>query len=161
LLLHDTHKTIFFVYPAFFDNSVYHVLLVDFNIDHPSHGAPRARSYCASQLLVSLHKLYNPALILPPETITNPKRDDNSTINNQYSSSHLSITITTCCLREDLDHGSDHFPIETANSFSPYISLFFPKPQWRKKDKAALALKARELQLIPRTTKIEMILTEN
>jgi hypothetical protein len=66
-----------------------------------------------------------------------------------FSSSHLANSFTGCCSREDLDHGSDHFPIETAFSFSPLVFAFIPKPPWRKANRAALALRARELDFMP------------
>jgi hypothetical protein len=61
----------------------------------------------------------------------------------------LSNILTACCSREDLVHGSDHFPIETAFSFLPHVSPFVFKPQWRKADKVTLALRARELDRMP------------
>jgi hypothetical protein len=54
-------------------------------------------------------------------------------------------------LREDLDHWSDHYPIETSFLFSPYVSPHAPKALWRKADKAALSQRARELDLLPRS----------
>jgi hypothetical protein len=56
-------------------------------------------------------------------------------------------------LREDLDHGSDHYPIETSFLFSPHVSPHVPKPLWRKADKAALSLRARELDQLTRNYK--------
>ncbi len=56
-------------------------------------------------------------------------------------------------MREDLDHGSDHFPIETSFLFSPHVSPHVPKPLWRKANKAALSLKATELDLLLRNYK--------
>jgi hypothetical protein len=53
-------------------------------------------------------------------------------------------------LREDLDHRSDHFPIETSFLFSPPLSPHVPKPLWKKANKAVLSLKATELDLLPR-----------
>jgi hypothetical protein len=53
-------------------------------------------------------------------------------------------------LREDLDHSLDHYPIETSFLFSPHVSPHVLKPLWRKADKAALSLRARELDLLPR-----------
>jgi hypothetical protein len=53
-------------------------------------------------------------------------------------------------LREDLDHGFDHYPIETSFIFSPHVSPHFIKPLWRKADTAALSLKSRELDFLPR-----------
>jgi hypothetical protein len=53
-------------------------------------------------------------------------------------------------LREDLDHGSDHYPIETSFLFSPHVFPHVPKPLWRKADKATLTQRARELDLLPK-----------
>jgi hypothetical protein len=65
----------------------------------------------------------------------------------------LSNTLTACCSREDIDHGSDYFPIETTFSFTPLVSHFVPKPQWRKVDKVTLTVRAREHDLMPRNYK--------
>ncbi len=56
-------------------------------------------------------------------------------------------TLTACCLREDLDHGSDHYPIETSSLFSPHVTSHVSKPLWRNADKTALCLRAKELGL--------------
>jgi hypothetical protein len=56
-------------------------------------------------------------------------------------------------LREDLDHGSDHHPIETSFLFSTPVYPHVPKPLWRKADKAPLSLRARELDQLPRNYK--------
>jgi hypothetical protein len=53
-------------------------------------------------------------------------------------------------LREKLDLGSDHYPIESSFLCSLHVSPQVPKPLWRKADKAALSLRARELDLLPR-----------
>jgi hypothetical protein len=58
--------------------------------------------------------------------------------------------LTACRLREDLDHGSDDYPIETSFLFSPHVSPPLLKPLWKKADKAALSLRAKELDLLPR-----------
>jgi hypothetical protein len=59
-------------------------------------------------------------------------------------------TLTACRRREDLDHGSDHYPIKTSLLFSPHVSPPLPKPLWRKANRAVLFLRARELDLLPR-----------
>ncbi len=74
-------------------------------------------------------------------------------INLVFSSPALSNTLTSCCLREDLGHGSDHFHIKSSFMFSPQVFLLVPRPMWRKADKAALSLKASELDLLPRCYK--------
>ncbi len=130
----DTHKIFSFVNAALSEYSIDHVLLGDFNIHHPSWGGPRARSHRASQLLLSLQELHNVALLLPPETITCRKNGSESTIVLVFPSSHFSNT-------------------QTAFSFSPLVSPFVPKLQWRKADKVALAMRARELDLMPRNYK--------
>jgi hypothetical protein len=90
---------------------------------------------------------------LPLETIACRKNGGESTIVLVFSSSYLSYTLIACCLREDLDHGSDHFPIETAILFSPLVPLFVLKPQWRKADKVVLVVRAGELDLMLRNYK--------
>ncbi len=52
-------------------------------------------------------------------------------------------------MRKDLDHGSDHYPIETSFLFSPHVSPHTPKFLSRKAKKAALSERARELDLMP------------
>jgi hypothetical protein len=59
-------------------------------------------------------------------------------------------TLTACRLREDQDHGSDHYPIESSFLLSPHVFPLVPKPLSRNADKAALYLKARELDQQPR-----------
>jgi hypothetical protein len=54
-------------------------------------------------------------------------------------------------LREDLEHRSEHYRIETSFMFSPKVSPHVPKPLWRKADKAVLSQRARELDLLPRS----------
>lgn len=65
-------------------------------------------------------------------------------------SSFMSLynTLTAWCLRDDLDHRSNHYLIGSSFSFSHHVSSYVPKPLWRKADKAALLLKARELYLL-------------
>jgi hypothetical protein len=67
-----------------------------------------------------------------------------------FSSSNLLSALTACHLRDDLDHGSDYHHIKTSFMLSPHVSLHVPKPLWRKLDKAALSLKAREPDQLPR-----------
>jgi hypothetical protein len=101
-------------------------------------------------LLLSLQELQDLSLLLPPETVTFKSHGGERTIDLVFSSSDLMNTLTACCLREDLDHGSDHYPIETSLSFSPHVSPHVPKPLWRNADKAALFQRARGLDLLPR-----------
>jgi hypothetical protein len=74
-----------------------------------------------------------------------------STIDLVFSCSFLSQTLTACRSREDLDHGSDHYPIQSSFLFSPHTAPHVPKPLWKKADKAALSLSAREFDFFPRT----------
>jgi hypothetical protein len=146
----DTHEIFSFVSAAISDASADHVLLGDFNIHHPNWGGPRVTPHRASQLLLSLQVLHNLSLLLPPESITFKRHGGESMIDLVFSSSDLMNSLTACCLRDDLDHGSDHYPIETSFLFAPHVSPHAPKPLWRKADKAALSQRARELDLLPR-----------
>jgi hypothetical protein len=139
-----------FVSAAITDASADHVLLGDFNMHHPNQGGPRVIPHCASQLLLSLQVLHNLSLLLPPESITFKRHGGESTIDLVFSSFDMMNSLTACHLREDLDHESDHYPIETSFLFSPHVSPHAPRPLWRKADKAALSQRARELDILPR-----------
>ncbi len=107
----------------------------------------------SSQLLFSLQELHILSLLLPPATVTFKRHKAQSTIDLVFSSSSLSQTLTACRSREDLDHGSDHSHIESSFQFSPHTAPHVPKPLWKKADKVALSLSARELDFFPRTYK--------
>jgi hypothetical protein len=70
-----------------------------------------------------------------------------------FSSPELLKTLTASHLREDLNHGSDHYLIETSFLFSPHDSPHVTNPLWMMAEKAALSLKARELELLLRNYK--------
>ncbi len=97
------------------------------------------------QLLLSTLELPNLSLLSPPETVTLKRHMGESTIELVFPSSDEWNTLTAGCLREDLDHGSDHYPINTAILFSLHVSPHVPKPLWRKSDKTIFSLRAREL----------------
>jgi hypothetical protein len=149
-LLLDTHEFSSQLSAAISDNSADHVLLGDINIHHPNWGGPRARPHRASQLLLPLQELHNLTILLPPATLTFNGHGGVSMIDLVFSSPALSNTLIACCLRKDLDHGSDHFPIETSFMFTPHVSPHIPKPLWRKANKDVLSSKATELDLPPR-----------
>jgi endonuclease/exonuclease/phosphatase family metal-dependent hydrolase len=134
----DTHEIFSFVSAAISDDSADHILVGDFNIHHPNWGGPRVIPHRASQLLLSLQELHNLSLLLPPEIITFKRHGGESTIDLVFSSSDLMNSLTACCLREDLDHGSDHYPIETSFLLSPHIFPQVQEPLWRKADTATL-----------------------
>jgi hypothetical protein len=124
----DTHDIFPYVSTAVSDASANHVLLGYYNINHPNWGGSRVMSHCTSQLPLSLQELLNLSLLLPPEPIIFKRHGGESTIDHVFSSSDLLNTLTTCCLREDLDHGFDHYPFETSFLFSPHVSPHVPKP---------------------------------
>jgi hypothetical protein len=109
--------------------------------------------YRASQLLLSLQEQHHLSLLLHPGSITFKRHGGESTIDLVFSSSDLINTLTAYGLREDVDHGLDHYRIETSFLFSPHISPNVLKSLWREADKAALSLKARELDLLTRSYK--------
>jgi endonuclease/exonuclease/phosphatase family metal-dependent hydrolase len=131
------------MFPPPFLTSAHHVLLGDFNINHPNWGFLRARPDRASQLLFFLQERHHLSLLLPPETITFKKHGGESTIDVVYSSTDLVNTLATCRLKEDLDHGLDHYPLETTFLFYSHVCPHTPKPLWKKADKVGLYLKAR------------------
>jgi hypothetical protein len=143
----DTHEILLHVPTALSDTSAYHVLLGDFNTHHPNWGEAGVRPDQSFQLLFSLQELHDLSLLLPPETDTFKRHNAQSTIDLVFSSSPLSHTLAACRSREDLDHGSDYYPIDSTFLFSPHKAIHVPKPLWRKADEVALSLSFRELDL--------------
>jgi endonuclease/exonuclease/phosphatase family metal-dependent hydrolase len=123
----DTHEVHSFVSAAISNASDNNMLLGDFNIHHPNWGGPSVRPHYPSQLLLSLQDLYNFSLLLTPDTVTLKRHSKEVTLDLVFSSSVLLNSLTACCLIEDLDHGSDHYPIETLFLFSPHVSPHVPK----------------------------------
>ncbi len=113
---------------ALSDAFAHHVLLGDFNIHHSNWGGAGVRPDSSSQLLLSLQELHVLLLLLPPEMIMFKKLDAQSTIDLVFSSSSLLHTLTACRSREDLDHGSDYYPIESSFFFSPHTSSHVARP---------------------------------
>ncbi len=62
----------------------------------------------------------------------------------------LMNTLTICRLREDLDDGFYLYPIGVLVLSFPQILPHVPKLQWKKADRAAMFLRGRELDLLPR-----------
>jgi hypothetical protein len=67
---------------------------------------------------------HNLIILLPLGTFYCRKNGCESTIDLVSSLSHWSTTLIACCLKEVIDHGSDHFPIEGAFSFPPPIAPY-------------------------------------
>ncbi len=150
LLLVDIHEILLHVSAALSDASAHHVLLGDFNTNHPIWGGADVRPDRSSQLLLPLQELHELSLLLPPDIITFKRYDAQSTIDHVFFSSSLSHILIAGHSREDLDYGSDHYPIENSFLFSPYLSSHVSRPLWRMADKAALSLRAKELDLFPK-----------
>jgi hypothetical protein len=113
---------------ALSDASAHHVLLGDFNINHPICGGAGVRPGQSSQLLLSLQELHELSLLLPPEMIIFKRQDAQSTIDLAFSSSSLLHIFTASRSREDLDHGSDNYPIESFFLISSHTSAHAPRP---------------------------------
>ncbi len=126
-----------------------HVLLGHSNHNYTNREGTGARPDHSFQLLLSLQELHNLSLLLPPKTITFQRHETHGTIDLVFSTSPPSHTLTKCYTREDLDHRSDHYPIKSSFLFSPLTQYHIPKPLWRKADKAAQSICARELDLFP------------
>ncbi len=111
---------------ALSDKSEHRVLLGNFNIHHPIWGVAGIRPVGSSQLLLLLQELYVLSLLLPSQTITFKLHYAHGTIDLAFSASSLTHTLTACRSREDLDYGSDHYPIESFFLFSPHTSPHVP-----------------------------------
>jgi hypothetical protein len=114
-----------------------HVPLEDFNIHNPNWGSPGVLLYFASQLPLSLQGLHNILLPLPSENISYKKHGREAIIVFVFSSPNFLDTLAACCLREDLDHGSNHHIIKNLFLFSPHVSLYASQPLLIRTDIAA------------------------
>jgi exonuclease III len=97
-----------------------HIVLGDFNLHHPLWCGPRnPATHKAADTLVDTLQQYDLSLTLPHGTVTWEARGAASTIDLVFTSLGLQNRVLECQVRQDLEHGSDHFPIATEVALSP------------------------------------------
>lgn len=109
-----------------------HLVVGDVNLHHPSWGGPHIRANNGSEDLLILSKAYDLSLLLPPGTITYEEGPGKSTIDLKYLTDFLSNSVIKCDV-SDIDHHSDHLPIETHFQISLAASIpDDPRKNWKK-----------------------------
>jgi hypothetical protein len=92
--------------------------------------------------MYNYHSLH---LLLPPGTITREENNHKTTIDLIFASPSMKNALESCRVRNDLHQGSDHFPIQSVFSFTPFLFRFEPPPLWKQADKQAIAQRSQEL----------------
>ena len=95
-------------------------------------GEGHIRADNESENLLILSTAYNLRLFLPPGTVTYEEEPSKSRIDPIYSTDFLSNSVIKCDV-SDVDHHSDHLPIETHFQISLAPSIpDAPQKNWKK-----------------------------
>ena len=123
-----------------------HILVGDFNLHHPIWGGIQdpIQHEAASHLIASVERA-NLQLFTPPGITTWEARGSRSTLDLAFGSPWVFNRLLNCCIRTDLDHGSDHIPIEVSLALEPVIAPIMKKRKWKTLNKEMVAAGAEEL----------------
>ncbi len=133
------------------DTSVDHIVLGDFNLHHPSWGGQHVRPDSESKHLISMYNAHSLRLLLPLGTIIREENNHKTTIDLIFASPSMKNALELCRVRNDLYQGSDHFPIQSVFSFTPFLCNFEPHLLWKQADKQAIAQRSQELSHFSRS----------
>jgi hypothetical protein len=92
-----------------------------------------------------MYNAHSLRILLPLGTITREENNYKTTIDLIFVSPSMKIALELCRVRNDLHQGSDHFPIQSVFSFTPFLCRFKPRPLWKQADKQAIAQRSLEL----------------
>src|SRR3982075_990106 len=134
-----------------------HILLGDLNLHHPWWCGPRnpATHKAADQLIDTL-QTHDMQLALPNGSVTWEAHGTASTIDLVFITRALQNRIIKCQVREDLEHGSDHYPIALEFTLNPIYATPTPQRNWKKMDHGEIATQAQSLNL-PLLNSVEAI----
>lgn len=111
-----------------------HILLGDFNLHHPKWGGPNTfDQHKAADDLIAITQVYQLELLTPPGTVTWETPRSCQTLDLTFGSKWAQDRVRTCCVTEELESSSDHWPICTTLEAGT-LTLAQPKlrPQWKK-----------------------------
>ena len=127
-----------------------HLVLGDFNLHHPLwSGVQDPIQHDTADSLLTKAQLANLQLLTPKGTITWGARGSRSTIDLAFGSEWAINRLLHCELRLDLDHRSDHFPIETTLAIEPVLAPIRQRRSWKSLDKSMVAAGAQGLRQPP------------
>ena len=110
--------------------NVSHIILGDMNIHHPQWGGNHILPDLRADFLLDLIDEFQLTQQLKPGTITWQQGDMRSTVDLVFTSENLDGRVTRCGVCHDLDHDSDHFPIETVLDIAIQADPAKPRCNW-------------------------------
>lgn len=115
------------------------VVVGDFNLHHPYWGGLKARrTDPEAEETLRLIEEHNLALLYEPGTITFRARDSETTVDLSLATSRLQDSLIRCLPRDDLDHDSDHVPLEMILAKPTYERTIPERWNWERTDKDRL-----------------------
>ena len=125
-----------------------HLVLGDFNLHHPMwSGIQDPVQHDMADRLIDIAQQANLQLLTPSGTITWSARGSQSTIDLAFGSESITNRLLTCSVREDLDHGSDHWPVGIEIAITPPTTQHTPRRNWKGMDKDGVSAGAKALQV--------------
>jgi hypothetical protein len=97
-----------------------------------------------------MYNAHSLRILLLPGTITREENNHKTTIDLIFASPSMKNGLESCRVRNDLNQGSDHFPIQSIFSLMCFLCLFEPRPLWKQADKQAIAQRSQELSYFSR-----------
>jgi len=116
------------------------IVLGDFNLHHPLWSAtrrPSGQGPSAHRLLTIIQD-FQLDLLTTPGTPTHRWKDGVSTIDLTFASEDIASRVTHCKIARNLDHDSDHLPIDLTIDWSAQSATPARKRLWAKTDTAVL-----------------------
>ena len=122
------------------------VVLGDFNLHHPlwSTTQPRVGQDPYVQGLLTIVEDFQLELLTVPGTPTHRWKDGESTIDLAFASEDVASRIIRCKIDRNLDHDSDHLPIDLTIDWNWQQAIPIRKRLWAKTDKTILRKTVQE-----------------
>ena len=118
----------------------HHVITGDFNLHHPEWSEENCQMHEAAEALLDVTTRYDMKQMVPNGTVTWQARGSQQTLDLTWVSSELANRVLICQVKEEMEQGSDHFPIKTRI----IMSIPMAKPRERRVWKNANEEKIRE-----------------
>jgi hypothetical protein len=125
---------------------VEHILLGDFNLHHPKWGGNLIQTqHKAADTFIEIIKEKRLHLLTEPGAITWETSRSCQTLDLTFSTELLRESVTKCRIREDLETGSDHKPIQTTfQTIRTIKESQQARLQWKKADWEAIRISLQE-----------------
>ena len=123
-----------------------HLLVGDFNFHHPIwSGVTNPTKHVAADHLVQITYEAGLELATPPGLITRSFNGQETRIDLAFVSPLLLDHLTQCDVAPDLDHGSDHKPVQLTFKLEVVRSINTPQKCWKLMDRQAILAEAQML----------------